>query len=215
MTEPSDCDVLGRNLSCRSRISVKRNRLMYSPRFMRWGRRERRNTRRPSPRASSAPIARRTILRSCKATLRFGWGGEHARQSSRAFTDVPVARPRAGPVNSNELRYQAHPRLCREPCCTESHVALAQHPLAQQYGMRSRCDSSSKVNRAPPMARFTFLQPADFGVTLPTMGRNSHTFTVVLEPAEEGGFIVHGSPSAGTKALRLRRSSSPDDLSSS
>jgi antitoxin HicB len=44
--------------------------------------------------------------------------------------------------------------------------------------------------RAPLMARFTFLQPADFGVTLPTMGRNSHTFTVVLEPAEEGGFIV-------------------------
>ena len=40
------------------------------------------------------------------------------------------------------------------------------------------------------MTRFPFLQPADFGVTLSAMGRNSHTFTVVLEPAEEGGFIV-------------------------
>jgi predicted RNase H-like HicB family nuclease len=40
------------------------------------------------------------------------------------------------------------------------------------------------------MDRFTFLQRAHFSVTLPTMGRKSHTFTVVLEPAEEGGFIV-------------------------
>jgi antitoxin HicB len=30
------------------------------------------------------------------------------------------------------------------------------------------------------------------------MGRNSHTFTVVLEPAEEGGFIVT-VPALGTQ----------------
>jgi antitoxin HicB len=46
------------------------------------------------------------------------------------------------------------------------------------------------VTSAARSSSFTFLQPADFGATLTIMGRNSHTFTVVLEPAEEGGFIV-------------------------
>jgi antitoxin HicB len=48
------------------------------------------------------------------------------------------------------------------------------------------------IQREPRAAHGSFhvLQPADFGVTLRIMGRNSHTFTVVLEPAEEGGFIV-------------------------
>ena len=45
-------------------------------------------------------------------------------------------------------------------------------------------------DRAPRMALLTFLQPAESGARLATMGRSSHTFTVVLEPAEEGGFIV-------------------------
>jgi antitoxin HicB len=49
------------------------------------------------------------------------------------------------------------------------------------------------------MTRFPFLQPADFGVTLSAMGRNSHTFTVVLEPAEEGGFTVPALPELGTQ----------------